>query len=258
MLPLTDTLPSHENARKHPTLVLLHSFGLSRREWSEVATLLADEYRTVAIDTPGFGEARSVPGYSVAEMVEQFASTLRELNLDGYVLVGHSMTGKVAAILASRVATQFGLRGPAKLILLTPTPLGEEPISEETRQQLLQETRNQENGETFVASHSSLPLPPEIRARAVEDYLRANQQAWNAWLAKGTHEDWVSRAAPIETETLVIAAENDHEWGAQTQQRLTMPHLNRARQITVEGSGHLVPMEAPDKLAALLREFASR
>ncbi len=56
-----------------------------------------------------------------------------------------------------------------------------------------------------------------------------------AWLAKGTMEDWVDRAAPIKTETLVIAAENDPEWGQEMQQRndITLPQEGQ----TGNGSG---------------------
>ncbi len=256
MLPITDTLSlKPEVARKRPTLVFGHSFGISRREWIEVSAILADEYRSIAIDTPGFGEAADITGYSVAEMVDHYAQTLLELKLDRYVLVGHSMTGKVTSILASD-SSKFGLHGPERLVLLTPTPLGLEPLPEEARKALLEAHRDRAYAEKFIVSHSHLPIPPVPFERAVEDVLRVNQDAWIAWLAKGTMEDWVDRAAPIKTETLVIAAENDPEWGQEMQQRMTLPYLKKARLVTVPGSGHLVPMEAPEKLATLLREFA--
>lgn len=86
--------------------------------------------------------------------------------------------------------------------------------------------------------------------------MRVNPAAWEAWLTSGTREDWIDRCGPIEVETLVIAAEKDPGWGPELQQQLTMSHLARGRMVVVPGSGHLVPMEAPERLTALLREFA--
>ena len=257
MLPLTDSAPVSTASGPGIALVLGHSFAGSRREWMSVSALLADEYRTIAIDTPGFGEAHDVTGYSVAEMVEHYAETLRGLGLDRYVLVGHSMTGKIASIIASD-PVRYGLRAPEKLVLLTPTPLGEEPLDEDTRNSLLALDRTPETADAFVADHSHLPIPPEARARAADDVLKVHPDAWEAWLARGTREDWVDRSAPIGAETLVIAAENDAEWGADAQRKMTMPHLSRGKLVTVAGSGHLVPIEAPEALAALLRDFVGR
>ena len=64
----------------------------------------------------------------------------------------------------------------------------------------------------------------------------------------------MERSAPIELETLVIAAEFDPVWGLAMQQELTMPHLSHGRVMTVP-SGHLVPLELPAQLATILRDF---
>ena len=136
------------------------------------------------------------------------------LGLDRYVLVGHSMTGKVMSILASRMGRELGLPRPAeKLVLLIPTPLGQEVGGEEMRQLLLAATKNRWDAEKFVATHTGRPLPPEIRERVMQDYLLADRAAWEAWLNAGIRKDWLERAAPVEVETLVIATERDPVWG---------------------------------------------
>jgi len=253
LLPVIDT-PTTSTAEA-VTLVASHSFGFSSREWIEVAGLLSDSYRTVAVDAPGFGQAADIGGYSMEEMATAFAQTVNELHLTRYVLVGHSMTGKVMAILASRAGARLGLaQPPEKLVLLTPTPLGREVGGEDLRQFLLAQTKTQADADRFVAERSFRPLPPHVHARAAEDYLLANRAAWEAWLNKGVYEDWITRSAPVTLPTLVIAAEHDPVWGLPVQQQLTMPHLADATITTID-SGHLVPMEAPDELAALLRDF---
>ena len=215
--------------------------------------MLAAEFRLVAIDTPGFGEASSIPGYSVEEMADRFAKTITGLRLKRFVLVGHSMTGKVAAVMAASP-----LRGLEKLVLLTPSPLGPEPIAPEARERMLAQAQpTRADAEQYIRANSALPLPQEVFERAMEDRLRASPEAWRAWLERGSREDWTGRVPSIALPTLVIAAERDSSLGPEMQQRLTMPRLAAGQMKIVQGAGHLVPMEAPKRLAALLRAFAA-
>ncbi len=254
MLPVTD-LPMrskpHDNT---PALVLLHFYGGSRREWMETSFLLESEFRVISIDTPGFGEAADVPGYSVEEMADTFAATLGKLKLERFVLVGHSMTGKVAAVLAKR-----GVPGLEKLVLLTPSPVGPEPVAPADRATMLAQAEpTRADAESYVCTNSSLPLRAEIFERAIEDRLRANPAAWRAWMEHGTREDWSDRIGTLSLPTLVIAAEKDESLGPEVQERLTMPHFANAKLEVVSDSGHLVPMEAPARLARLLSAFAGK
>ncbi len=54
----------------------------------------------------------------------------------------------------------------------------------------------------------------------------------------------------------MIAAEEDKSLGPEVQRRLTMPRLAEGSLKVVPKSGHLVPMEASDKLVELLCDFA--
>lgn len=252
MLPLTDYLPA---AQHTPAIIASHSFGFSRTEWVEVGKLLAPQLRLIAVDAPGFGDAHDLAGHSMEQMARQFAETINQLDLDRYVLLGHSMTGKVMSILASRMGAQLGLRGtPEKLVLLTPTPLGEEVGGQELRDALLAYTKTRERAEQFVADRVALALAPEVRERAINAYFQTSRAAWEAWLKDGVNEDWIERCAPITVPTLVIAADRDPVWGIKMQQRLTMPHLTNASITTID-SGHQVPMEAPQQLADMLSRF---
>ena len=252
MLPATDLMIRKTHSDDAPTLVLLHFFGGSRREWIETGVALAPDFRVLSIDTPGFGEAHAVTGYSVAEMADSIARSIAVMGLKRFVLVGHSMTGKVAAVLARR-----GLPGLEKLVLLTASPVSAEPIADRASL-LAQAVPTRADAETYIRENSSLPLRAHVFERAVEDRLRANPAAWRAWLEHGSLEDWSERVGRPRLPTLVIAAEKDKSLGPEVQRRLTMPHFPDARLEVVAGSGHLAPLEAPERLAGLLREFAGR
>jgi pimeloyl-ACP methyl ester carboxylesterase len=251
MLPFTD-LRIHGGSAKLPALVLLHMFGSSRREWIEAGVSLGAEFRVVSIDTPGFGEAHASPGYSVAEMARQFTETIAALQIETFTLVGHSMTGKVAAVLAGQL-----LPGLEKLVLLTPSPLGPEPIPTEARAGMLaQSAPSREEATAFIQANSALPMREDVFERAVEDRMRVSPDAWRAWLESGSKEDWSSRFNAPDVPTLVIAAGKDSSLGPEVQEQLTLPHFPGARMEVIRASGHMVPMEAPEQLASLLRAFA--
>lgn len=260
MLPVTDLQirgprpGSDAKQEQLPTIILLHFYGSSRREWCEAGILLGKQFRVISIDTPGFGEAADVPGYSVAEMADSIAATIADLRPGPFMLVGHSMTGKVAAVLASR-----NLADLERLVLLTASPLSPEPIEPEARATMIaQSVPTRADAEHYVLENSNLPLLPAIFERAIEDRLRANPAAWRAWMEHGSNEDWSERVGSLSLPTLVIAAEKDKSLGPEVQRRLTMPHFLDVRLEIVAGCGHLVPMEAPDRLADLLAGFARR
>jgi pimeloyl-ACP methyl ester carboxylesterase len=255
MLPVTD-LRIHSGRAKLPALVLLHAFGCSRREWIEVGVGVGAEFRVVSIDTPGFGDARDREEYSVAAMAAQFAETMGALQLENFTLVAHSMTAKVAAVLAGQ-----GLPGLEKLVLLTPSPLSPEPIPPEARATMLAQTgSSRRDAEAYIQANSALPIRDDVFERAVEDRMRTNPAAWRAWLEGGSKEDWSTRfPLPVQDRhlpVLVIAAGKDSSLGADVQEQLTLPHFPGARMEVIRGSGHLVPMEAPEQLIPLLRSFA--
>ena len=257
MLPITDT-PQQPNA-KHPgrTLVTSHSFSFARREWIEASAPLSEQFRVVAVDAPGHGEAHAIPGYTMAEMATAFAATINELGLTDYVLVGHSMTSKVMQILSSRAGTGLGLKHPpAKLVLITPTPLGEEVGGLELRRSLFESRRDRADAEKFVLDRTAVQLTPEVFDRTCEDYARMNRKAWDAWLTAGVNEDWTERAAPIDVETLLIVADRDPVWGLEMQKKMTVPHLSNVTLASVD-SGHQVPLEAPQALSDLITAFAA-
>lgn len=157
-------------------------------------------------------------------------------------------------------ASDLGLTvAPEKLVLITPTPLGREVGDDSIRDYLLAPTKTNEDADEFIRTHSGLPLTPRAHAheRTIQDYLHASRGAWEAWLWHGVEEDWIDRCSPVDTDTLLIAALQDPVWGPDMQQELTMPHLSRAQMERID-TGHLVPLEAPDQLAAMLHQFAGR
>jgi pimeloyl-ACP methyl ester carboxylesterase len=79
-------------------LVFLHGAGASHLIWALQLREFSKDYRTIALDLSGHGRSEDIEGAPSIEMnyVEEVGSLVRHLNLDSFILVGHSMGGGVA------------------------------------------------------------------------------------------------------------------------------------------------------------------
>jgi abhydrolase domain-containing protein 6 len=87
-----------------PTLVLLHGFTGSKENWLPLMARLGATHRVIAPDLPGWGESARRDGadYGYAAQAERLAAWLQALDAGPVHLVGHSMGGGIAAVLAAR------------------------------------------------------------------------------------------------------------------------------------------------------------
>lgn len=243
------------------TFVFLHALGSSGREWDAVRRHLGDA-PCIALDLPGFGE-RADQGYTdVAAMADDLADEIRRRQLTACILVGHSMGGKIATIVASRAATgEAGLAGVVGVVLVAASPPCPEPIEEDRRAQMIGWVANgpvgQADAETFVDANTAQPLSGETRDRAVADVRRSSREAWLGWLERGSLEDWSDAVGSITIPALIVAGAEDGDLGAEAQARLNRPHYAHADLRVVDGAAHLIPYEQPEALAGLIADHAA-
>lgn len=84
-------------------IVLLHCYACSMRWWDELAPLLASDRRVIRIDFLGFGgSGKPKSGYSVEDQTQLVAGALNALDVQGAVVVGQSMGAAMAVSLAEQ------------------------------------------------------------------------------------------------------------------------------------------------------------
>ncbi|RKP46359.1 alpha/beta fold hydrolase [Trinickia fusca] len=233
-------------------LVFLHYWGGSSRTWQFVMEELSDTYRTVATDHRGWGHSDAPEdGYTIADLADDAQGAIEALGLTHYVLVGHSMGGKVAQLLASR--RPEGLEG---LVLVAPSPPSPMLLPDEQRAVMMSAYESRESV-GWVLDHvlTGRPLTPARREQVIADSLRGAPQAKAAWPNVAMREDITADVAAIDVPVLVIAGERDQVDRVETLQAELLPRIAHARLEVLPGIGHLSPLEAPSAVAAAIRQF---
>lgn len=107
-----------------PPLVLVHGVGATRAVWGRVLERLAGGHAVTALDVPGFGHSPPAgPGFDLAFVADAISEGLLDAGVPRpFTLVGHSLGGAVALMLADRhpgAVDRLVLVAPAGL---TPRP----------------------------------------------------------------------------------------------------------------------------------------
>jgi pimeloyl-ACP methyl ester carboxylesterase len=236
-------------------LVLLHYWGGSRRTWLPVLTHLDPGLAFVNYDQRGWGDSANAPGpYDIQRLADDAQAVIATLGYSDYVLVGHSMGGKVAQALAAR--RPAGLAG---LVLVAPAPA--RPVgSTEQLQQLTMHAYDDEHtvqqGIDRMLTYQ--PLTVELRQQIVEDSLRAGEEARLAWPKYGLTQDVSAGLSDIDTPVLVLAGNHDRVEPPDVLAEHLLPLMSHANMIVLEDTGHLSPLEVPDQVASHITTFTAQ
>lgn len=226
-------------------LVLVHGFGTSRHIWRRVL----EDVEALAVDLIGFGDAADLgrAGQTVGEMAEALAGTLRENGGGPYRVAAHSMGGKVALLLAARNPELV-----SELFLIAPSPPTPEPMDPEGRAKLRAAHGDRDALNAQYHEITVQPIPEQDFAQLAEDGLRASHDAWIAWPDVGSREDISGELGGLSVPITVLYSEDDPAIAPDTIRSEVLARLLGARAIPIHGSGHLIPLEDPQVVVALL------
>jgi len=242
-------------------VLLLHGWPNAARVWRPLAEalLLSPGCRLIAPDFRGFGDSgrpdsgEPDEGYRCARFADDVEDVAAELSLARYVLVGHSMGGKIAQLVAARRPEAL-----VGLALVAPVPLVAAPVPEEKKAAQRAAFGDAQKTRALLSAMTAHPLREETLALLVEDGLRASQAAWNGWLDPMREEDFTDEAGKIGVPTLVIGGQKDPLRSEDLLRRDIVDRIAHAEYAGVPHTGHLVHLEEPEALASLLVNFLDR
>ena len=246
---------AHVREGDGPALVFLHYYGGSLRTWIPVLRRLDPGQGFVAYDQRGWGDSTSVPGpYGLEQLADDAQRVIDPLGHSGYVLVGHSMGGKVAQILAARKPA--GLRGAVLVAPAPPAPVG---VTEQM-QELSFHAYESEEGilHAIDLMLTRDGLTPELRRQVVEDSMRGGEQARRAWSRQGMVQDVSAGVSAIDVPVLVLAGSHDKVDPPTVLADHLLPLIPTATLTVLTDTGHLSPLEVPDQVAAHTGAFVAQ
>jgi 2-succinyl-6-hydroxy-2,4-cyclohexadiene-1-carboxylate synthase len=235
-------------------VVLLHGFTHTGASWDPVVAAPAERYRAVAPDIRGHGSASERDPVTLAAVLDDLGA----LAPAPFTLVGYSMGGRIALHAAFAPALAARLQ---RLVLIGASPGVADPAERAERRAADERLADDVSGmtiEEFAARWAETPVlagqPPEVAAAVHADRLRnrpAGLAAALRGLGTGALPSLWDRLADIGVPVTLIAGERDHKFRAiATEMAAALPDSDVA---VIPGAGHAVHLEAPERVAALLR-----
>jgi 3-oxoadipate enol-lactonase len=246
--------PRNGKAPRH-TVVLSHALGCDLTMWDGLANELAADSRVIAYDHRGHGSSASPDGaYAMADLADDAAALLRELDTGPVVWIGLSMGGMVGQELALRHP------GLVRALVLANTTSGyPAPVQEVWRQRI-----------ATVQAEGIEPIADAVMARYFHDGFRAAHPGTVARFrrrvvatdstgyagcchAVGT-VDTTARLGQIKAPTLVIAGELDQGTPVAMAQIL-VDGIPGAQLEVLSDASHLSYIEQPVAFSKAVRTF---
>lgn len=236
-----------------PTLVFLHYWGGSARTWDLVADRLAGR-DMLTVDFRGWSRSGDLPGpYTLRRLADDTLAVIADAGVTDYVLVGHSMGGKVTQLIAA--TRPAGLRG---VVLVGSGPA--KPAAEITPEYREGLSHAYDSDESVAGARDTVltatELPEPIKAQIAADSRAGTDAARTEWPLHGIAEDITEHTRMISVPALVVAGENDRVEPVDVLVNNLVPYLSGADFLVIPDTGHLIPLEAPAALADAITAFA--
>jgi 3-oxoadipate enol-lactonase len=254
-------LAYERRGRGEPLLLVMGMSG-TRAAWGEeFLDLLGRAFDVITYDHRGMGESSRADGpFTIARLAQDAVGLLDALDVDAAHVLGLSLGGMVAQEIAllhpGRVRT---------LTLVGTSPGGAvaETMPEETLRLLGEAWARRDPTEILRAGWEVNVSPrfasDEAAFRAYVERgtaLPAPMAVTLLQLQAGATHDAADRLGEIEAPTLIVHGELDRMLPA-ANARVLAERIGGARLELIPGAGHLVHVEAPERVAALVRAHAS-
>jgi N-formylmaleamate deformylase len=234
-----------------PPVVLLHGLTGSGACWTPLARALEGEFDVVMPDARGHGGSSAPPhGYRYDDFASDVVGLIRGLELSRPVLLGHSMGGMTAAVVASHGA------GPIRgLILVDPTFLSPERQREVRDSDVADQHRRAlglQKSDLVAQARARHPHRSlEIVELQAEARLKTRMGAFD--VLTPPNPDYRDVVSGIDVPSLLVIGDNSV---VTLEMATELQRLNpRVRIEQVQNAGHGLPFEQPERLGEVVVSF---
>lgn len=234
-----------------PPLILLHGLMTNGLCWAGLARALESEYDVIMPDARGHGKS-GVPdhGYTYEDHANDIAGLIDALELPAFFLLGHSMGGMTAAVVAAR--NHQALRG---LILADPTFLSPK-VQREVRDSDVADQHRKilqlSLEEVVAAARARHPNRPQ---ETIELFARARlQTSMSAFdVLTPPNPDYKQLVSSIDIPALLVFGDKGVVTPAVAEE---LQHLNPRLQVEqIPDAGHSVHIDQPERFANAVKVF---
>ncbi|HYH35960.1 MAG TPA: alpha/beta hydrolase [Candidatus Saccharimonadales bacterium] len=229
-------------------VLLLHGWGDSARGLSKLQKdLEAGGHQVLALDLPGFGGTQAPESaWDLDDYSRFIAAVLKKLGLkQPYAVIGHSNGGALAIR-----AISMELLRPQKLVLLAAAGVRTNSTGKRLFLKIIAKTGNAAT--IWMPERYRKGLRKSLYGAAGSDMLVMPRL--EDTFKKTVRQDVQADAVAIDASTLLIyAAEDDAIPVADGKQYHDL--IKDSRLEIIEGAGHFVHTDQPEKVTKLIREF---
>lgn len=240
-------------------ILFVHGWASSGRMWLRSMWALRYEYRAWALDLPGFGQSETPETCwdTVEQYTDHVAAFCQALNIRPYVLVGHSLGGRIVFDLARRYPHLA-----ERLMAVSPSITGRMGFNLNVLFSGLGESLLDLSRRIWpLATAGALStywaprfLGSEGVRRAADDMRRSSSQAAIGSLRALAAQDYSPHLVHIRHPTLIICGGRDYTIPSDDS-RLAASRLPNAQLAVLDHVHHWPTDEAPDIFLSLLRSF---
>lgn len=234
-----------ENPDSDIPLVLVHGAGSSHLTWALTLREFETAHRMIAIDLSGHGYSEHPGGPASIDgtYLNELRGLIDHLELERFVLVGHSMGGAVALsyVLANDCPRPNGLVlvGAAPQLELSGLLVG---LAKEVIDQRIKYPRVEDNPDALLIKQYEaqvMTFKPQIMQRD---------------LAACRNFNVIDRLSEVDIPSFVLVGEGDDVTPPTAAKALT-DGLPRADLAVIRNADHVPMLEAPDEFHRLLRKY---
>lgn len=236
-------------------VLVMHDWFCDATSYDSMRPYLDPKTFTYAfMDLRGYGKSKTTPGECTAEEAAQDAIALADsLKWDQFHVVGHSMTGMVAQLIALMAPDRI-----KSVTAITPVPACGSPVPEEVMGFLENAAEsNDESARQIVGFMTGgRHDKPFIEYKVSRWRETSVPQARIAYLHMFAQTDFSNKVKGLKTPFLVLVGAHDAEGHSVTVMKETFcQYYPNVELVTIQNAGHYPMQETPVFLAGILERF---